>query len=299
MSQNIPSWYVSQFSTNVQLLLQQKGSRLRPHVMTGTHVGKQASPVDQIGAVEANDVVGRFAPMGRVDATLDRRWVFPSDKDLPQLIDSFDKLRILTDPSSQYVVNATYAMGRKMDDLIVQAALGTNKTGVDGSTSTVRLAANDVSVQQGAASPSALTVAKLRKAKLLLMQAEVDLDNDPLYMAINAYAHDSLLAEAQVIDTDYSDMPVLQEGKITRYLGINFIHTERVNAFAGTDDQAGTSYLLPVWAKSGLYLGLWDDIKSDISQRKDLQGLPYQAYCYGTFGATRLEEKKNCMIYVR
>lgn len=297
MSANIPTWYVSQFSTNIQLLLQQKGSRLRSCVTTGSHVGKQASPVDQIAAVAAQKVTGRFNPMGRVDAALDRRWVFPVDYDLPQLIDTFDKLRILTDPSSQYVVNATYAMGRAQDDEIIGAATGTAKTGVDGSVSTTILAANDVLVGTGATGAVALNVAKLRVAKKLLMAAEVDLDFDPLYMPINAYAHDALLQEVQVIDMDYSDMPVLVEGKITRFMGINFVHSERVTQ--ATDDLAGTSYQLPVWAKSGMYLGIWDDIKTDIAQRKDLQGLPYQAYVYGTFGATRLEEKKNVRVWVR
>lgn len=297
MSVNIPTWYVSQFSTNIQLLLQQKGSRLRECVMSGTHVGKQASPVDQIAAVAAQKVVGRFNPMGRVDAVLDRRWVFPVDYDLPQLIDSFDKLRILTDPSSQYVVDATYAMGRAMDDEIIGACTGTAKTGVDGSTSTSILAANDVLVGTGASGAVAMNVAKLRTAKKLLMAAEVDLDFDPIYMPINAYAHDALLQEAQVIDMDYSDMPVLVEGKISRYMGINFIHSERVTK--ATDDLGGSSYQLPVWAKSGMYMGIWDDIKTDIRQRGDLQGLPYQAYVYGTFGATRLEEKKNVRIWVR
>ncbi len=142
-----------------------------------------------------------------------------------------------------------------------------------------------------------VAAAAMREAKRLLMKNEVDLDNDPLYMPINAYAHDALLAEAQVIDTDYSDNPVLMEGKVVRFLGINFIHTERV--LSGTDDQSGTSTIIPCWAKSGMYLGFWDDIKTDISQRKDLQGLPYQAYAYGTFGATRLEEKKVTKVWVR
>ena len=99
MSANvIPTFQVEQFSTNVNLLLQQKGSKLAGAVTRGSHVGKQASPVDQIGAVEARKVINRFAPMGRVDAPTDRRWVFPVDYDLPQLIDSVDKLRLLTDP---------------------------------------------------------------------------------------------------------------------------------------------------------------------------------------------------------
>jgi len=37
---------------------------------------------------------------------------------------------------------------------------------------------------------------------------------------------------------------------------------------------------------------MWNDITTDVSQRKDLRGMPWQAYVYGTFGATRLEENK-------
>lgn len=297
MSANIPLWYVSQYATNIQLRLQQVGSRLRGTVTTGSYVGDQASPVDQVSAVDAQKVTGRFNPMGRVDAELDRRWVFPVSYDLPQLIDSFDKLKILTDPMSSYVQNAANAMGRAQDDEILAAATGDAKTGNKGETAVSFLAGQVVSVQEGAASPTNFTVAKLKAALKLLMQAEVDLDNDMIFAPINAKAHDSLLNETQIIDTDYNEKPVLVEGKIKRFLGINFIHTERL--LSGTDDQAGTSNIIPIYAKSGMHLGMWQDIRTDIAQRKDIQGLPYQAYCYGTFGATRLEEEKVVKVWSR
>jgi hypothetical protein len=44
-----------------------------------------------------------------------------------------------------------------------------------------------------------------------------------------------------------------------------------------------------VAAKSGWYLGIWKDTENDISQRKDLSGLPYQIYTMMSSGATRLE----------
>lgn len=295
MASNIPSYYVQQYSTNVALLLQQKGSRLAQAVMSGSHVGKQASPVDQVGAVSANKVTGRFEPIKRVDPPADRRWVFPVDYDLPQMIDSFDKLRLITDPQSAYVQNAVFAMGRAKDDEIISAFFGTNYTGVNGSTSTAFASGQVVGVKQGAASSTGLTVAKLREAKRILMANEVDLDTDPIYVAVKAKQHDNLLAEAQVISLDFNDRPVLVEGRITRFLGMNFIHTEKLTS--GTDDQSGTSDAIPVWAKSGVYLGMWNDITTDVSQRKDLQGMPWQAYAYGTFGATRTEEKKICKIW--
>lgn len=298
MADNIPTWYVQQYSTNVQLLLQQRGSRLRSAVMSGTHVGSQASPVDQISAVAANKVTSRFAPMPRTDALLDRRWAFPVDYDLNQIVDNFDKLRLLTDPTSHYVTNAMYALGRAMDQEIIAAFTGTAYTGVTGGTSTAFATANVINVGTGASAATNLTVAKLRAAKKILMQNEVDLDADPIFCAITAKEHDNLLAEVQVIDGDYNGgKPVLEEGRISRFLGINFIHTELL--LTGTDDLSSTSNLIPMWAKSGMYLGLWNDIQTDVSQRKDIQGLPYQAYAKGTFGAARLDEKRVIKIWCR
>jgi hypothetical protein len=286
MSVNIPTHYVQEYSSNIELLLQQRGSKLRDAVMQGSHVGKQASPVDQVGAIAMQPVSGRFNAMGRVDAPTDRRWVLPSDFDLPQLIDSFDKLRLLTDPESTYVTNAVMAAGRQMDDLIIDAFFGDANTGETGSGTTSHPSSQQVAVNFGSSSNVGLTVAKLREAKKILMANEVDLEADPLTCVVTAKQHDNLLAEAQVISLDYNDKPVLVDGRINSFLGINFIHCERL-------DLDGSSFRrVPIFAKSGMHLGLWNDITTDISQRKDLQGLPFQAYVYMTAGATRLEEKK-------
>lgn len=296
-SSNIPLFYVQQFSSNIQLKLQQKGSRLRQAVMTGNHIGSQASPVDQFGAVAANKVTGRYNPMPRTDAPTDRRWVFPQDYDLAQLLDTFDKLRLVTDPMSSYVQNAVYALGRAMDQEILNGLLGTNFTGNNGTIQAVLPSTQIVGVNQGAASATNLTVAKLRAAKKILLSNEVDLDSDQIFMAVNAANHDSLLSEVQVISSEFNDRPVLVEGRIQRFMGIDFIHTELLSV--GTDDQAGTSTAVPCWAKSGAYLGVWEDINTRLSQRDDLQSVPFQAYAKGTFGGSRLEEKKVVQIWTR
>jgi hypothetical protein len=131
-----------------------------------------------------------------------------------------------------------------------------------------------------------LTIAKLREAKRLLLAAEVDIDNDPLYCVLTAKQHDNMLGEAQAISLDYNDRPVLVQGKIASFMGFNFLQCERLPT-------NGSGYRrVPAYAKSGMHLGLWNDIKTDVSQRKGKAGLPWQVYVYGTFGATRLEEAK-------
>lgn len=286
MSVNIPNHYAQQFATNIALLLQQKDSRLRGLVMDGQHVGEQASPVDQFDSVEMQAVTGRFEPMNRVDADATRRWVTPEDYDLAQLIDSFDKLRLITDPQSAYVMNAVQGAKRKMDDVIIKNFFSAAKTGKTGSSSTSFPSTQQVAVNQGASSNTGLTVAKLREARRILRANEVDLDADPIYAAISSKQEDNLLAEAQVISLDFNDRPVLVDGKLKSFLGINFVPSERLL----TDT---SSYRrVPVWAKSGMHLGVWNDITTKVSQRDDLRGMPFQAYVYMTVGSTRLEEKK-------
>lgn len=301
MSVNVATFYAQQYAKVLNQLVQQSGSRLRGTVTEQTYIGKAGSPVEQVGAIAMQPVSSRYAPMGRVDAATDRRWVYPSDFDLPQLLDNFDKLRLLIDPKSKFVQNAIDAAGRQIDDLIISAMFGTAKTGETGQNSITVPSGQIVSVQQGAAAPTGLTVAKIREAKRILLANEaIRMDSPDLYCVAGAKQLDNLLAEAQVVSTDFNNeggAPVLKDGVITRFLGINFIHSERLPS--GTDDQAGTSTKVAIYQKDGMHLGLWNDITTDISQRKDLQSLPWQAYVYMTAGATRLEEKRLVQVWAR
>lgn len=285
MSFNVSTHFVQQYTTNVQLLLQQKGSKLRDAVTIGSYQGKAAKAIEQVGSVNAQKRTVRHGDTPLISTPADARWVFPNDYEWADLIDDQDKLRMLIDPQSSYALNGAYALGRAMDDEIIEAFFGVSKTGENGSTNTSFPASQDVDADVGAAGATGLNIAKLREAKKILMANEVDIDNDPLFCIITAEQHDDLLNEAQAISLDYNTRPVLVDGKITAFMGFNFIHTERL----GVD---GDSYRrVPAFAKSGMHLGMWNDIKTMISERDD-KGYATQVYVKGTFGATRTEEKK-------
>ncbi len=287
MSQNVPTHYAQEYASTIELLLQQRGSKLRDTVSFKAITGaKAAAVVDQIGSVEATKRTTRYPSLTPADTPTDRPWVYPSDYDWNDLVDSIDKLRMITDPTSAYAINGAYAMGRAQDREIISSYFGDRKSGENGGTTTSFPAGQQVAVNFGAAGNVGLTVAKLREAKRLLMAAEVDLEMDPLTCVVTAKQHDNLLAEIQVISLDFQEKPVMTEGKVTRFLGFNFKQTELLAV-------DGSSYRrVPAYAKSGVCLAMWNDITTDISQRKDLAGLPTQVYVYGTFGATRIEEKK-------
>jgi hypothetical protein len=305
VSTNIVTLYVQQYSKVLNELVQQRTSRLRRWCTEGKYEGQGGSPVDQVGQVSMQPVTQRYGPMQRVDAPTNRRWVYPSDYDLPQLFDNFDKLRLLIDPKGKFTQNAHFAANRQYDDLIITALSGTAQTGVAGGTPVTLPSANVVSVQQGATSATGLTVAKLRQSKLILEQNEAfsDEEGDPgdpnsgLVCIAGARQLDNLMAEAQVISRDFNTAAVLEKGRIKEFLGITFVRTERL--LTGTDDQAGTSTKVHVWQRDGMHLGIWNDISTNISQRHDLQSEPWQCYVFMTAGATRTEEARVMQIWAR
>ena len=283
MSNEILDWSVIDYKSTVEALLQQRGSKFRMCVMEDSYHGKSGAAVNQIGAVNAQLRTTRHADTPLIETPHDKRWVYPSDYEWADLIDDADKLRVIADPTSPYAINGAMSMGRAMDDLIIAAATGTSKTGEDGSTSTAFPSAQTATTTAGG-----LTVAKLREAMQLLIAAEVDVDNEPLYCAIGAQQHDDLLGETQAVSLDYTNKPVLVDGRIKAFMGFNFIDSQRL-ALSGTDRTVVT------WAKSGLHLGIWNDINVEISDRPD-KSHSTQVYVKGTFGATRVEEKKVVAI---
>ncbi|MBH17631.1 MAG: hypothetical protein CL488_05400, partial [Acidobacteria bacterium] len=218
------------------------------------------------------------------------RWTFPVDYEWADLIDDQDKVRMLINPQSPYAVNGAYAMGRAIDDEILGAFFGTSKTGENGSTDE---AYDTAAVTDPGGSTTALTIGQLMAAKTQLMENEVDLDNDTIYMAITAAQHEDLLGMDEIASGDYNSQKVLVDGSVKAFLGINFIQTERIVG-AGDDPT-----LCPMWAKSGMHLTVWNDITTKISERED-KSYATQVYVKSTIGATRLEKGKvvkvSCQI---
>jgi hypothetical protein len=291
MPDNITVATVQQYKANVELLLQQEGSRLRNAVSTGTHVGKAASIVEQFGSATAQLKVGRHADTPLLDLSQDKRWVFPLDYEWASLVDNEDQLRAIIDLTSPYARAGAAAMNRAIDDVILTAIFGTNFTGENGTTSesfgTLGSGTYDVGVNTGGTA-SALNVAKLQLAIRTLMTANKGELTEPVYGAISSYEHDSLLKEIQVVNKDYSNGAVLEDGKVKRFMGVDFIITERLTVTSG-------NRLIPVWLKSGVYLGLWKDLMTEITKRSD-KSYATQVYLCMTLGATRTQLGKQIRI---
>lgn len=296
MSFQVPTHFVNSYTSNVQMLLQQKGGKLADKVTRGTYTGKGAKAVEQIGPVKPVKNLSRHADTPLISTPADARWVYPNDYDWADLIDDQDKLRMLIDPTSAYVQNAVMAMRRAQDDEILQAFFASSSTGENGTTATAFPAGQQVGVNVGGTA-SALNVAKLRAVKRLLMAAGVDLEAEQIYGAITSADHDALLNEYQIGSSEFNDKPVLVEGKITRFMGINFVDVEYTDATAydAAATLGGSTRLVPFWVPSGMHLGVWNDVQVSVDRRPDKRNST-QVYAKETIGATRTEERRVVQV---
>lgn len=293
MSENLQDLYVAQYSTNLELKLQQTGSKLRGRVNTGMHVGKMASPVQEMGAISLRAPAGRFAPKVRTDAEFTRRWVFPVDGEIDQLIDTFDELKTIVDPKSKYSVNAANAVGRAWDDEIILAATRAASIGQDAAaltSETFNTTNFRIADTFGSSAASGLTVAKIIEAKRILRHYHVDLESDPVTLICGSQQESDLLRQVQVVSTEFNDRPVLTDGKVTRFLGFDIVYSERLPTY--TTNTRGVL----AFAKSGLYLGMWKDMANSVSKRTDLSSEPWDLYTCVSYGAVRLEPGKVLQI---
>jgi hypothetical protein len=279
---------VQQYKANVELLLQQTDSRLAGAVTIGSHVGKAASVVEQFGSATAQLKTGRHADTPLLDLSQDKRWVFPLDYEWASLVDNEDQLRAIVDLTSPYARAGAAGMQRAKDDVILTAIFGTNYIGENGTTTdTFNTTDYQVGVNTGGTA-SGLNVAKLQLAIQKLMLANKGELMEPVYGAISSYEHDLLLKEMQVANKDYGNTAVLVDGKVKRFMGVDFIITERLNITSG-------NRLIPVWLKSGMYLGVWKDINAEISKRAD-KSYAWQVYLCMTLGATRTQSGKQIQV---
>lgn len=285
--------YTTQFSTNFELLLQQQSSMVRGRVKEGAHVGKMASPINQTGTVAMKKPAGRFAPLERQDASYQRPWVFPTEGEIPQLVDSFDELQTVADPKSSLVEAASAAAGRAWDDCIMLQACSTMQVGQDASALTAQTF--DTTKFQVAenfdGSNNGLTVTKIIEAKRILRHYHNDLERDTPILMIGSQQETDLLKQVQVVSTEFNDKPVLVDGHVKRFLGFDIIVSERV-----PETTAGSVRGVIAAVKSGLYLGIWKDTTHNIDVRADLSGRPWQILTTAMFGATRTQAGKVVQI---
>lgn len=292
MSTQVTTAFVEQYRNNVELLVQQRGSLLRDAVNTDGSVVGKTKFTEQIGSAEARVRTSRHSDSPLLDTPHARRAYSLSDYEWGDLIDKQDKVRMLIDPTSTYAQAAAFAMGRAMDDVIIAAATGDSKTGVDGTTSTPLPSSQKVAIDYndiGNAADSGLTLGKLRRTREIFASNNVPEDEEKI-MVISPSALHSLLIQKEITSGDFNNVRALVQGEVDYFMGFRFIVSNRLSL-------SGDNRTCFAFSRSGLELGIGQDVMARIEERPDKSFSTYVYYCM-SIGATRLEEEKVVEITV-
>lgn len=286
MSVDLPNNFILEFNAATELLLQVVPARLRGTVMSGTHTGEGASPVNQYGTLEMREANTRFGPLNVTHIDVTRRWVYPTDYELAQQLDKRDLLRLIEDPKGPMAQAAALAVARREDLSIITAATATANIGKQGgSTETF-----DTATYQIASGSVGLTLDKMRDAMKRFMEANVDVRSERPTLLIGPEQWEDLLSSAEVTSGDFNRGYANETGIIPNLLGFQIIQTNQL-----PEVSAGVRGCL-AYVKSGIHFGSWKDVENRVDERTDLEGIPYQMYTCMTHGVTRTQQGKVIQI---
>ena len=286
MSNQITTSFVEQYSSNVTMLSQQMGSKLRGSVDVENVTGKNAF-FDQVGVTAAVLRTSRHGDTPQIDTPHSRRRLSLADYEWADLVDDMDKVRMLVDPTSSYAKAAAAAMNRSIDDVIIASMNATAQTGVSGGTGVAL-----PSTQKTATSNQSdgLTIAKLLSAKKILDNNDVD-PSLKRYIVCGPQQISDLLGTTSVTSADFNTVRALSTGEVNSFLGFEFIMSTRLKFDASnTDDR-----LVFAYTEDAIKLGIGQDVKANITERAD-KSYSTQVYYAMSMGAVRMEEKKLVQI---
>lgn len=267
----------NQYSDNILLLTQQMKLKVAPTVFQKPNCSGEVSFQDQLASEDADEKLARNEVVRNSDPNYDRRKIVPRYFYKAPLVDSMDKVMLVKDPTNEIVQNNAAALARAKDEVVCNAFFATAYSGKAGGTS--ETLSGDQVIAAGAAG---LTMSKIRQAKKVLDQNEVEPENR--YFAITAEEVEDLLAITEVTSADYAQVKALVSGNPGTICGFNFVQSERLPI-------SSTTRKCAAYHKNGMVLGIWIDLKTSIDI---MPGLHFSAQIYAgqSYGATRLEEER-------
>ncbi len=282
MSVEITKAFSQKFRDAFIHLVQQKGSRLREYVRSNTDVVGKYDHFDRLGATSAQRITSRHADTPLISTPHSRRRVSLEDYNWADMVDKADKVRMLADPTSEYLKAGVNALGRTIDDVIIAAMLG-NAVSVDENDASSNVALP--SAQKVAVSGTTdMNIDKLRSAKQILDASDVDPDL-PRCIVMKSNQFYDLLGDSEITSSDYNTVKALVNGEIDTFMGFKFMRSERF-----TSDSNGDTQCI-AWIGDGIGLSMGMDVKTEISERSD-KNYSTQVYAQMCLGAVRIEDEK-------
>lgn len=284
MSANSPAFYSVQYASAVELLAQQMTARIAMTATQMTAEGKSATVVNQIDAIEADERTTRYDDIVPGDPAQTRPWVFPRHFDKAVFLDTIDKVRMNANPQSEYVQALVAAINRKKDDEMIRAFFDARLLGENGTTSEAFASGMQVGTNVGGTA-SGFNVQKIQAALEIMRALDVGVDQpEQIHCVISPKQERNLMDEIEVTSSDFTRKAILDAGTMvgSGFMQINWILSNRLPV------DGSSLRRCPFYTTKGMAFSTWGGgQRTNVTQRTDKRGQPWQAYTEGHFGAVR------------
>lgn len=313
MTYSVDTAWVNMYTDNVTLLSQQMNSVLGNTGVKGDAKGEYKF-FERIDSVSMTEKTSSNLATSFTDVTHEKRAVAFQDYVINFYSDIRDAKRMLINPDSVYVKDAVAAWNRQIDSTIATALLAAATTGKGvgeafGSTTfptttqTVDvnfLAGDPIGAGNGTGtwttrSESGFTLAKILKARAVLLGNHAVVPGDRIWCAIGPDEEIDLFGIAEFKSADYNkDLPYMlgvdPQGYIANWLGIDFI---RYTGLATTDPASASNHYRRclMYTSSGLGIVKGDAPTVMIAPNPE-RNMALTIHVEGSVGAVRVEEKK-------
>lgn len=220
--------------------------------------------VEQYGELDLEEKTARFEEKAAVELPTSRAFIFPKNFERTVHFDEDDewKLNRLGVPMPEAAQRLMQAGERTMEDIIVDAVLGTTTigNGADEAMTTEILDGTQVvAVNYGGAGNTNLVRAKILEAITVFMENDawgqgVE-ENEELCMGVTPRALKALWEDTMVTSSDFRQFAggkPFDKGIIENFLGVNFLVSSRF-----TRHLTGNVQSCPMWLKSKVTYGDW------------------------------------------
>lgn len=303
--QTVEASHRTTFANNVQMVAQEMANKIRNAVTIASGLTGDAHNVRDLLAkheYSEGEDYGMTNPQNR--SNLDAVWLNrPRVIETGEVIFKEDKFDLAMDPTSQFTRSHVSAVERGVFDRFLGVAkkqgggfeiaggglLGQRITGKARSAANLPAGQYMAVDVDNPGTPSGMNLTKLNLAREMLELADFGIDDDlssELYCAISPKQKSNLLDIAIQTQTQLNAFQIAQieAGRPTSLFGMTWIFTNRLPV------DANGYRICPIWTKSNVVGGFWQDVEGDMWNRTDAKNLPY-VYVSAYPAATRLENE--------
>ena len=275
---------------------QQTGSRLSQAVITETMEGNKTF-FDKLGKSAHYVKSSRGQVKSHADQTFERRQVQEQLASYDTIFDKEDLIKYVSNPKSDLIRSAVWELGRRKDEVIIDAISGNAVVTTNGSTAnqalTLTVAVDDHTYDSGSGDVG-LTTGKLKKAVRLIKENYGD-NGSSRFICIGPAAQImNLTTEDQQISGDYrSKKPLEGPGTVSGlsgFMGIDFIEYEGTGTDSNSDEKV---FLI---TEDAVKLGVFLPLTVEINKDPTLVTNPDTLAVFEAIGSTRMFEEKVVQI---